>query len=199
MNNVEYDADDNKLNLFVNGSLNKKMCQDIINQFNKNNSSNFPMQIIDKDFNNILNKKKYIDFLANNIIQTISEQQGLFKYKNANRKKQLKQKQLEIQNRSVEGRKSMHYRKLNTIRKSIEYRKNNSAEKRKKNANNNQRLSMEEREVKSPLKDEENNKNTKAEAKATPTPEKGKTNSVEKKKGTSGFNLGGIFKKKNKK
>ena len=201
MSNVEYDADDNKLNLFVNGSLNKKICQDIINQFNKNNSSNFPMQIIDKDFNNILNKKKYIDFLANNIIQTISEQQGLFKYKNANRKKQLKQKQLEILNRSVEGRKSMHYRKLNTIRKSIEYRKNNSAEKRKKNANNNynQRLSMEEREVKSPLKDEENNKNIKAEAKATPTKEKGKTNSVEKKKGTSGFNLGGIFKKKNKK
>ena len=99
MNNVEYDADDNKLNLFVNGSLNKKICQDIINQFNKNNSSNFPMQIIDKDFNNILNKKKYIDFMANNIIQTISEQQGLFKYKNANRKKQLKQKQLEILNR----------------------------------------------------------------------------------------------------
>jgi len=201
MNNVEYDADDNKLNFFVNGALTKKSCQDIINQFNKNNSSNFPMQIIDKDFNNILNKKKYIDFMANNIIQTISEQESLFKYKNANRKKQFKQKQLEIQNRSAEGRKSIQYRKLNTVRKSIEYRKNNSAEKRKKNGNNNynQRLSMEEREIKSPLKDEDSNKNVKKETKETPTPVKGKTNSAEKKKGTAGFNLGGIFKKKNKK
>ena len=201
MNNVEYDADDNKLNFFVNGALTKKSCQDIINQFNKNNSSNFPMQIIDKDFNNILNKKKYIDFMANNIIQTISEQESLFKYKNANRKKQFKQKQLEIQNRSAEGRKSIQYRKLNTVRKSIEYRKNNSAEKRKKIGNNNynQRLSMEEREIKPPLKEENSNKNVKKETKETPTTAKSKTNSVEKKKGTAGFNLGGIFKKKNKK
>jgi hypothetical protein len=201
MNNIEYDEDDNKLNFFVNGTLTKKMCQDIINQFNKNNSSKFPMQIIDKDFNNILNKKKYIDFMANNIIQTINEQQALLTYKNANRKKQLKQKQLEIQNRSAEGRKSIQCRKLNTIRKSIEYRKTNSAEKRKKNVNNNynQRLSMEEREIKSPLKDEDGIKYLKTETKETPTTAKGKTNSVEKKKGTSGFNLGGIFKKKNKK
>jgi hypothetical protein len=201
MNNVEYDSDDNKLNFFVNGTLSKKMCQDIINQFNKNNSSNFPMQIIDKDFNNILNKKKYIDFMANNIIKTISEQQALIIYKNANRKKQLKQKQLEIQNRSAEGRKSIQYRKVYTGRKSIEFRKNNSAEKRKvagKNVNNsyNQRLSMEAREVKSPLKDEDINKNSKVNLKATLTMVKGKTNSVEKKKGASGFNLGGIFKKK---
>ena len=201
MNNVEYDADDNKLNFFVNGTLTKKTCQDIINQFNKNNSSNFPMQIIDKDFNNILNKKKYMDFMANNIIQTISEQESLSKYKNANRKKQFKQKQLEIQNRSAEGRKSIQYRKLNTVRKSIEYRKNNSAEKRKKIGNNNynQRLSMEEREIKPPLKEENSNKNVKKETKETPTTAKSKTNSVEKKKGTAGFNLGGIFKKKNKK
>lgn len=210
MNNVEFDDDDNKLNFFVSGILNKKMCQDIINQFNKKNSSNCPMQIIDKDFNNILNKKKYIDFMGNNIIQTICEQQSLLKYKNANRKKQLKQKQLEIQNRSAEGRKSIQYRKMYTGRKSIEYRKNNSMDKRKfagKNANNNynQRLSLETREVKSPMKDEDinkiesKNKNNKPEAKATLTAIKGKTNSVEKKKGTSGFNLGGIFKKKNKK
>jgi len=201
MNNVEYDADDNKLNFFVNGTLTKKTCQDIINQFNKNNSSNFPMQIIDKDFNNILNKKKYMDFMSNNIIQTISEQESLSKYKNANRKKQFKQKQLEIQNRSAEGRKSIQYRKLNTVRKSIEYRKNNSAEKRKKIGNNNynQRLSMEEREIKPPLKEENSNKNVKKETKETPTTAKSKTNSVEKKKGTAGFNLGGIFKKKNKK
>ena len=201
MNNVEYDADDNKLNFFVNGTLTKKTCQDIINQFNKNNSSNFPMQIIDKDFNNILNKKKYMDFMANNIIQTISEQESLSKYKNANRKKQFKQKQLEIQNRSAEGRKSIQYRKLNTVRKSIEYRKNNSAEKRKKIGNNNynQRLSMEEREIKPPLKEENSNKNVKKETKETATTAKSKTNSVEKKKGTAGFNLGGIFKKKNKK
>ena len=201
MNNIEYDEDDNKLNFFVNGTLTKKMCQDIINQFNKNNSSKFPMQIIDKDFNNKKKKKKYIDFMANNIIQTINEQQALLTYKNANRKKQLKQKQLEIQNRSAEGRKSIQCRKLNTIRKSIEYRKTNSAEKRKKNVNNNynQRLSMEEREIKSPLKDEDGIKYLKTETKETPTTAKGKTNSVEKKKGTSGFNLGGIFKKKNKK
>ena len=201
MNNVEYDADDNKLNFFVNGTLTKKTCQDIINQFNKNNSSNFPMQIIDKDFNNILNKKKYMDFMANNIIQTISEQESLSKYKNANRKKQFKQKQLEIQNRSAEGRKSIQYRKLNTVRKRIEYRKNNSAEKRKKIGNNNynQRLSMEEREIKPPLKEENSNKNVKKETNETPTTAKSKTNSVEKKKGTAGFNLGGIFKKKNKK
>ena len=90
---------------------------------------------------------------------------------------------------------------MNTVRKSIEYRKNNSAEKRKKIGNNNynQRLSMEEREIKPPLKEENSNKNVKKETKETPTTAKSKTNSVEKKKGTAGFNLGGIFKKKNKK
>lgn len=55
---------------------------------------------------------------------------------------------------------------------------------------------MEEREIKSPLKDEDGIKYLKTETKETPTTAKGKTNSVEKKKGTSGFNLGGIFKKK---
>ena len=203
MSNVDFDPDDNKLNLFVNGTLNKKMCQDIIGQFNKNNTPNFPMQIIDKDFNNILNKKKYIDFMANNIIQTISEQQSLLTYKNANRKKQLKQKQEEIQNRSAEGRKSIQYRKVYTGRKSMELRKTNSADKRKVGGKN-QRLSMETREVKPQMieeiiKTESKNKINKNEEKASLTTVKSKTNSVEKKKGTSGFNLGGIFKKKNKK
>lgn len=219
--NIEYDTDENKLDFFINDKLNKRMCQDIINQFNKNNSPNFPMQIIDKDFNNILNKKKYIEFMTNNIIQTIKEQQDLIKYKNASSKKQLKQKQLDLQNKlnnnnsnSNTGRLSIGTRKSNAARKSINTRKVHSMEKRKNRGN--KRLSTDLREVKTPSKEENKDKtkstiskdksfknektvNKPVEARPlTSVKPKGKEGNFGDKKRDTGF-MGGLFKKKNKK
>ena len=219
--NIEYDTDENKLDFFINDELNKRMCQDIINQFNKNNSPNFPMQIIDKDYNNILNKKKYIEFMTNNIIQTIKEQQDLIKYKNASSKKQLKQKQLDLQNKlnnnssnSNTGRLSIGTRKSNAARKSINTRKVHSMEKRKNRGN--KRLSTDLREVKTPSKEENKDKtkstiskdksvknektvNKPVEARPlTSVKPKGKEGNFGDKKRDTGF-MGGLFKKKNKK
>lgn len=142
MNNIEFDNEDNKLNFYVDKNFNKKKYQNIINQFNKNNISNFPMQIIDKDFCNILNKKKYIDIMINNIIQTIKEKENLKKYKNENRKKVINQKQIEQQNKINDennNRKlSTAFRKVKISSKNKEIkRKNHSVEKRKVNISRN--------------------------------------------------------------
>ena len=138
MNNIEFDNENNKLNFFVDNNFKKKSYENIINQFNKN----FPMQIIEKDFNNILNKKKYIDLMINNIIQTMKEKKDLIKYKNENRKKVINQKHIEHQNKiNNENNKrqlSATFRKVKISSKNKEIKKkNHSIEKRKVNNSRN--------------------------------------------------------------
>ena len=138
MNNVEFDNEDNKLNFFADDNYFKKNYMNLISQFNKANNTNYPMQIIDKDFNNILNKQKYIDFMIKNIIQTIKEKEDLMKYKTENIKKQNKDKQLNLLTKGTlknPGRKlSTDYRKIKTTVRTSAV-KNLSVGKRKVNNN----------------------------------------------------------------
>ena len=132
MNNIDYDEDDNKLDFFETSKLDKNTCQNIINQFNTNNLYNFPMQIISKDYNNILNKKKYINYMTNNIIETIKEKSVLIKYKNESTRQ--KQKQIEQENKICSDSSrtlSISTRKINSSLKNVNRNKNLSAERRK--------------------------------------------------------------------
>ena len=129
MNNIDYDEDDNKLDFFETSKLDKNTCQNIINQFNINNLYNFPMQIISKDFNNILNKKKYINYMTNNIIETIKEKSVLIKYKNESTRQ--KQKQLEQDNIESSRTLSIATRKINSSLKNVNRNKNPSTERRR--------------------------------------------------------------------
>lgn len=141
MNNVEFDNEDNKLNFFADDNIYKNKYINLINQFNKGNNPKYPMQIIDKDFNNILNKKKYIDFMIKNIIQTIKEKEELIKCKTENIKKLNKEQSNLISRGTIRnpGRKlSTNYRKVRkTMRASLRTSvvKNLSAEKRRVNNN----------------------------------------------------------------
>jgi hypothetical protein len=132
MNNVEFDEEDNKLDFFETNKLDKNMCQNIINQFNTNKIYNFPMQIITKDFNNILNKKKYINYMTNNIIETIKQKSVLVEYKNESTRQ--KQKQIEEENKmGCDSARAMSIipRKINSALKYVNKPKNCSTERRK--------------------------------------------------------------------
>ena len=132
MNNVDFDEEDNKLDFFETNKLDKNMCQNIINQFNTNNLYDFPMQIISKDYNNILNKKKYINYMTNNIIETIKEKTILMKCKNVSKRQ--KQKQIEQENKkNAESSRTLSIatRKVNSSLKKVNRNKNLSAERRK--------------------------------------------------------------------
>ncbi len=224
MNNTEFDVEDNMLDIFESKKIDKNACQNIINQFNKNNLPNFPMQIIDKDYNNILNKRKYINFMTNNIMETIRQKTVLFKLKNENRQKQnqeqkdggeqyessrrklsiatrkvnsnLKNTDSKVKNRSVEKRKVLFTNSV--IKKnSINFRDVNKKGNANKNANFNKSFKGSENN-KDNLK---NSKTIKFENKSmSAIKQKGyETNPKEKKKGmSSAFNIGGIFKKKKK-
>ena len=224
MNNTEFDVEDNMLDIFESKKIDKNACQNIINQFNKNNLPNFPMQIIDKDYNNILNKRKYINFMTNNIMETIRQKTVLFKLKNENRQKQnqeqkdggeqyessrrklsiatrkvnsnLKNTDSKVKNRSVEKRKVLFTNSV--IKKnSINFRDVNKKGNANKNANFNKSFKGSENN-KDNLK---NSKTIKFENKSmSAIKQKGyETNPKEKKKGMSNaFNIGGIFKKKKK-
>ena len=215
MNNIDYDEDDNKLDFFETSKLDKNTCQNIINQFNVNNLYNFPMQIISKDFNNILNKKKYINYMTNNIIETIKEKSVLIKYKNESIRK--KQKQLEQDNKNnIESSRTLSTatRKNNSSLKNVIRNKNPSTERRRvvqiketgsgdytdrkmqkeskkgltatKNVNFNKTFKVNDNSG--------NNKTVKFTDKTKPTNKEKPMNTSEKKKG--GAFLGGLFKKK---
>ena len=120
MNNVEFDEEDNKLDFFETNKLDKNMCQNIINQFNTNK------------IYNILNKKKYINYMTNNIIETIKQKSVLVEYKNESTRQ--KQKQIEEENKmGCDSARAMSIipRKINSALKYVNKPKNCSTERRK--------------------------------------------------------------------
>ena len=173
------------------------------------------MQIISKDYNNILNKKKYINYMTNNIIETIKEKSVLIKYKNESIRK--KQKQLEQDNKNnIESSRTLSTatRKNNSSLKNVIRNKNPSTERRRvvqiketgsgdytdrkmqkeskkgltatKNVNFNKTFKVNDNSG--------NNKTVKFTDKTKPTNKEKPMNTSEKKKG--GAFLGGLFKKK---
>ena len=85
INNIEIDEADSNIYLFTENKLNYDKCQKIIKKYDnilessiyRRNSPNVPINIIDKDCVNILNKNIYIGIMVKNMVNNISMQKRL--------------------------------------------------------------------------------------------------------------------------
>jgi hypothetical protein len=85
INNIEIDDIDSSISLFTEKNLNLEKCQKILKKYENNmentvrrrNGPNIPINIIDKDCMNIINKQSYIDILIKNMLNNIRTQKRL--------------------------------------------------------------------------------------------------------------------------
>ena len=85
INNIEIDDNDSSISLFTEKNLNYEKCQKILKKYENNlentarrrNGPSIPINIIDKDCMNIINKNSYIDILIKNILNNIRTQKRL--------------------------------------------------------------------------------------------------------------------------
>ena len=85
INNIEIDDIDSSVSLFTEKNLNYEKCKKILKNYENNlenttrrrNGPSIPINIIDKDCMNIINKNSYIDILIKNMLNNIRTQKRL--------------------------------------------------------------------------------------------------------------------------
>ena len=86
VNNIEIDDSDSSVLLFTEKNLDYEKCKKLIKKYDNNmennttrrrNTPNIPLNIIDKDCTNIINKNAYIEIMVKNMLNSIRTQKRL--------------------------------------------------------------------------------------------------------------------------
>ena len=86
VNNIEIDDSDSSVLLFTEKNLDYEKCKKLIKKYGNNmennttrrrNTPNIPVNIIDKDCTNIINKNAYIEIMVKNLLNSIRTQKRL--------------------------------------------------------------------------------------------------------------------------
>ena len=86
VNNIEIDDSDSSVLLFTEKNLDYEKCKKLIKKYDNNmennttkrrNTPNIPVNIIDKDCTNIINKNAYIEIMVKNLLNSIRTQKRL--------------------------------------------------------------------------------------------------------------------------
>lgn len=88
LNNIEYDAQDQVFNLFIDKKFNQKLFNKLFRSYNH---YYYPIRPISHDYLNIYNKNNYVDLLVGHLINNFKEQVKIFKKrKDYNAKQKIK-------------------------------------------------------------------------------------------------------------
>ena len=102
INCIEYSELNNKLNIFVDKSINPYIIKSYIDIYRSSkNRKTFPYKFVFNDYTQIKNKKTYIELLVNNIINNSEEEKRLIIFKREHKKRHAKEKYEESQRINV--------------------------------------------------------------------------------------------------
>ena len=88
VNNIEYDEDNKKFNIFIDRTFNPDLIKSYIDIYkNTKNKNSLNFKIIFDDYTHINNKNIYIDLLINNLMNNITEEKRLITFKREHKKR----------------------------------------------------------------------------------------------------------------
>ena len=92
VNCIEYSELNKKINIFIDKTLNPYIIKPYIDYYkNCKNKNLLPYKIVFNDYNQINNKKSYIDILVNNLINNFEEEKRLIVFKKEHKKRHEKE------------------------------------------------------------------------------------------------------------
>ena len=93
VNCIEYSEVNNKINIFIDKTINPYTIKSYIDAYRNNPNGNaLPYKIIFNDYSQIKNKKEYIEILVGNLIKNFEEEKRLITFKKEHKKRHEKEK-----------------------------------------------------------------------------------------------------------
>ena len=88
VNNIEYDDDNKKFNIFIDKTFNPNIIKNYIDIYKKSkNKNSLNIRIIFDDYTHIYSKKTYVDILVNNLSNNFVEAKRLITFKKEHKKR----------------------------------------------------------------------------------------------------------------
>ena len=102
VNCIEYSEINNKINIFIDKTINPYTIKSYIDAYRNTNDRNaLPYKIIFNDYSQIKNKKAYIEILVGNLIKNFEEESRLIIFKKEHKKRH--QKEIYSKNNDIRG------------------------------------------------------------------------------------------------